>query len=370
MKIGQLTLPFNWNYGGILQGYALKTTLKDLGHDSIIISRRRNRDNSLIRLLVWIKWETIKLASFLPIFRILPLVSVECFKRKYIKHFTPNIYTDKSLKEVVNKYNFKGYVVGSDQIWNYTAAPHINDAFLDFVSDKNHIKRVSYAASFGKDSWQYPDKETKRCKDLVKKFDAVSVREKSGVTLCNQFLEVNAQHQLDPTMLLKKDDYINIIKASNVSKSNGKLLLYILDNTASKQEIANKVASELSIEPYGIRQFRKIQILQNAIKGIYPSIEQWLKSFYDAEFVVTDSFHGTIFAIIFNKPFITVANKERGMARFESLLKDLGLADRLINQPGEINKGLIYARINWNTVNKEIDMFRQKGIEFLKNNFK
>ncbi|MEO9570755.1 MAG: polysaccharide pyruvyl transferase family protein [Polaribacter sp.] len=370
MKIGQLTLPFNWNYGGILQGYALKKTLHNLGHETVIISRRRNRDKFIPKMIVWFKWEAIKVLSFIPFFRAIPLISVEAFKRKYIKDFTPNVYSDKSLREIVGKHDFKGYVVGSDQIWNYTAAPHINDAFLDFVSDKKDIKRVSYAASFGRGVWKFPKEETKICKELVKKFDGISVREKSGVTLCNDFLDIKAEHHVDPTMLLNKEDYIDIIQKSNVSASNGKLLLYILDNTESKQEIANKVTSELGLKPYGIRQFKKIQVLQNAIKGIYPSVEQWLKSFYDAEFVITDSFHGTIFAIIFNKPFITVGNKERGMARFESLLKGLSLIDRLVNDPKEVNISLIKQVINWDSINKQIDLYRSDSMSFLKNNFK
>jgi hypothetical protein len=366
MKIGQLTLPFNWNYGGLLQGYALKKTLQDLGHEVTIISRRKNRNNPLIRFVVSSKWYVLRFLSYIPVCRAIPLISVETFKHRYIKDITKNIYTDASLKECANRYGFEGYVVGSDQIWNSTAAPHINDAFLDFVSNKKDIKRVSYAASFGKGDWKYSEKATSVCKVLAQKFDAISVRENSGVTLCTNYLNVSAQHHLDPTMLLSKEDYIKIIHESKVAPSNGGLLLYILDVTEERQKIVDTISKELNLAPYGIRQFKKIKILQNALTGIYPSVQQWLKSFYDAEFVVTDSFHGTIFAIIFNKPFITVGNKERGMARFESLLKDLGLQERLINNANQINNGLIYSIINWENVNKEISFKKENSLNYLK----
>lgn len=368
MKIGQLTLPFNWNYGGILQGYALKKTLQDLGHEVTIISRRKNRKNPLIRFVVSSKWYALRFLSYIPVCRTIPLINVETFKRLYIKDITKNIYTDESLKECTNRYGFEGYVVGSDQIWNSEAAPQINDAFLDFVSNKKNIKRVSYAASFGKGDWKYSEKETSVCKVLVQKFDAISVREKSGVTLCKDYLNVLAEHHLDPTMLLSKEDYIKIIHESKVAPSNGRLLLYILDVTEERQKIVDIVRKELNLETYGILQFKKIKIFQNALKGIYPSVQQWLKSFYDADFVVTDSFHGTVFAIIFNKPFITIGNKERGMARFESLLSDLGLKERLLNNSESLSKDLIRKEIDWVKVNEKINVRRQHGILYLKEN--
>ncbi|ADF50915.1 WfeP [Zunongwangia profunda SM-A87] len=317
-----------------------------------------------------LKWKTMRALSYLPIFRVLPLVSVETFKRKYIKDFTKDIYTDQALKNVIDRERFRGYVVGSDQIWNYTAAPQITDAFLSFVTDKSDIKRVSYAASFGREQWKYPETETKECKNLVQQFDGVSVREKSGVTLCKDFLGVDANHHLDPTMLLSKEDYIDIIESSKVAPSNGKLLLYILDATEERQKIVNAVQKELNLEPYGIRQFKKIKILKNALKGIYPSVQQWLKSFYDAEFVVTDSFHGTIFSIIFNKPFISLGNKERGMARFESLLSDLGLLSRLVTVSDQVTVEMIRQEIDWDLVDAKIAKAKDVGIDYLNEKLK
>ncbi|MDO6810412.1 polysaccharide pyruvyl transferase family protein [Zobellia galactanivorans] len=365
MRIGQLTLPFNWNYGGLLQGYALNKTLTGLGNDVILISRRQNRDNPVVRTVAWFKWELFKKLRHIPLFHVVPLICVEGFKRKYIKNITPDIFSESELKKVQSKYNLKGFVVGSDQIWNYNAAPHITNAFLDFVSDGPGVKRVSYAPSFGKDTWQYPEDATIKCKSLVKKFDAVSAREQSGVQLCKQYLEVEAEHHLDPTMLLSKEDYINIINESKVAQSNGKLLSYILDFSDENQKIINEVKSVLNLEPYAVKQENKITLLKNAMKGIYPSVAQWLKSFHDAEFVVTDSFHGTIFSIIFNKPFLAIGNRKRGLARFNSLLKMFELEGRLVSGFDDVSKANILSPIDWSIVNQKIEIEKVKGIEYL-----
>ncbi|MCB4809218.1 polysaccharide pyruvyl transferase family protein [Tamlana sp. 62-3] len=369
MRIGQLTLPFNWNYGGILQGYALNKVLIQLGHEPVIISRRQNRPNPLVKWMVYFKWAIFKKLSYIPVFRVLPLICVETFKRKHLKQITKNVFSDKQLQSIVSEYNFEGYVVGSDQIWNFTAAPHINNAFLDFVPENKNIKKVSYAASFAVNTWNYPEKETELCKALVKKFDGVSVREASGIEFCKTYFNVKAEHHLDPTMLLPKEDYQYIIKSSKCASSNGKLLLYILDDTPERRKIAHHIQEVTNLKPFGVRQFKKVEIIKNALKGIYPSVEQWLKCFNDAEYVVTDSFHGTVFSIIFNKPFICLGNKARGLARFESLLNNLGLIDRLVLNFDEIQQINFNEEINWKEVNSVIELEKQKSIVFLKNHF-
>ncbi len=99
----------------------------------------------------------------------------------------------------------------------------------------------------------------------------------------------------------------------------------------------------------------------------YPPVEAWLKSFHDADFVVTDSFHGTVFSIIFNKPFIAISNKARGSARFLSLLKIFGLENRLVNDLAEVNVSLLNASIDYGHVNEILASFRANSIDFIKN---
>lgn len=98
---------------------------------------------------------------------------------------------------------------------------------------------------------------------------------------------------------------------------------------------------------------------------IYPPIENWIKSFTEADFIVTDSFHGTVFSIIFNKPFISIVNKERGASRFESLLKQLDLMNRMVNVGSEISDDLIYDKIDYELVNKKLIDLKRKSINYL-----
>ena len=98
---------------------------------------------------------------------------------------------------------------------------------------------------------------------------------------------------------------------------------------------------------------------------IYPPIENWIKSFTEADFIVTASFHGTVFSIIFNKPFISIVNKERGASRFESLLKQLDLMNRMVNVGSEISDDLIYDKIDYELVNKKLIDLKRKSINYL-----
>lgn len=369
MKIGLLTLPFTWNYGGILQAFALQKILHNLGHEVIIISRRRNRNNLLLRGMVWAKWTLMKTLRVFNFFHFVPLVAVEEFKKQYFQDITPNIFSDNSMRRTVNKFKFKGYIVGSDQVWNYGSPPHLYNYFLDFTENSD-VVRLAYSASFGREGWHYTKQETLVCSELAQKFDAISVREVSGVDLCKKYLKVQVDHHLDPTMLLDKDYYIKIINSSKVSQSNGKLLLYILDFSEENQKIVSEVKNILKLKPFAVRQDKKTKLIKNALKGIYPSVAQWLKSFYDAEFVITDSFHGTIFSIIFNKPFIAIANKKRGLARFNSLLQMLELENFLVSSSLDISEKKIKSIIDWKDVNKKIEIHKSIAIQYLERNFK
>ncbi|MDE3741486.1 polysaccharide pyruvyl transferase family protein [Maribacter polysaccharolyticus] len=369
MKIGILTLPFTWNYGGLLQAFALQKVFHNLGHEVVIINRRQNRDNILIRLIVWLKWSLIKILRNFKIFQFIPLVAAEVFKKQNFRCITSNIFSDKGVRKMADSNKLNAYVVGSDQVWNYGYPPHLYNYFLDFTEGED-VVRLAYAASFGREGWHFSAEETLACSKLVKKFDGVSVREKSGVELCEKHLRVDAHHHLDPTLLLEKEDYIEIIQKSKTSPTNGKLLLYILDRSGENEKIIDKVKGITGLTPFAVKQGKTSTLIKNALKGIYPSVNQWLKSFYDAEFVITDSFHGTVFSIIFNKPFIAIGNRKRGLARFNSLLKMFELEGRLIANVTDISEEQINTPIDWLKVNEEIYAQKLKGVQYLNKHLK
>lgn len=365
MRIGILTLPLHTNYGGILQAYALQTVLERMGHEVCLIVKRRNP----LRLPLW----KAPLAYSKRIVKNLTGHPFPIFYEQKMNHEDVTIrqHTDKFINKYIKQKmvddfseiketDFDAIVVGSDQIWRPKYFHEIEHAFLDFTEGWN-IKRIAYAASFGTDIWEYTNVQTDHCKKFVKCFDDVSVREKSGVDLCREHLAVRAEHVLDPTILLSKKDYICLFENIETRKSNGTLLNYILDETSEKVSLINMIAKEKKLQPFRVNAVKDIN--QPIEKRIAPSVEQWLRGFYDAEFVVTDSFHACVFSILFNKPFVAIGNTGRGMSRFTTLLALFGLEDRLITDISEYTENV---SIDWNKVNSLLNEYRKYSLDFLK----
>lgn len=330
MRIGILTLPLHTNYGGILQAYALQTVLERMGHEVVIIDepiRKQVTKNKqifkrLIKKLIGrpttIFWEMYLYYSY-------PIVSrnIQQFVDKYLNRVV--VDSPSELKEE----DFDAIVVGSDQIWRPKYYSHIKDAYLDFAKKWKSIKRIAYAPSFGTDEWEYTDGQTEEFSKLLKMFDAVSVRENSGIELCKKYFDVDAIQVLDPTMLLSREDYASVINDSTTPAPQGDLLQYVLDKSGSITELVNHIAKEKMMKPFSVSGKPFVEG-QKVEKCICPSIESWLRGFRDASFVVTDSFHACVFSLIFNKPFCVVGNKARGMARFYSLLSLFNQEFRLV----------------------------------------
>ena len=252
-------------------------------------------------------------------------------------------------------------IVGSDQIWRPIYIENIADAYLDFAKDWE-VRCIAYAASFGVADWsEYSYEQTQVCRELIKKFDAVSVREDSGVELCRNYLGVDAVHVLDPTMLVDIKHYMCHINSCKKRYPERMCLAYILDEADDKLNVLNSIAH---CQGYNIRQWKNIDIPN--IKN--PTVEEWLKGFHDAEFVFTDSFHGCVFSIIFNKPFIAFGNEERGMARFDSLLKMFGLEELLITSSDQFTPELVDRAISLfsnNSIQKRLNELRKESKLFL-----
>lgn len=370
MKIGILTLPLNTNYGGILQAYALQTILKRMGCEvNVIEKKKRPLSLSIQEKPICYGKRIVKnlIGRKCPIFyeqkfnREQPIIqkNTDKFIHKYIHLITYNNFSE------IKESEYDAIIVGSDQIWRpkYFRIDKIENAYLKFAEGWN-IKRIAYAASFGTDKWEYTKKQTDECGRLLKKFDAVSVRETSGIDLCKDKFGVEAQHVLDPTMLLTKEDYIKLFEADNTPKSKGNLLCYILDETEEKKTLIKRIADEKGLIPFNVKS-RSNDINSPISDRIQPPIEQWLRGFYDAEFVVTDSFHACVFSILFNKPFLVVGNADRGISRFTSLLNMFKLRDRLIDNKTFNN---ITTSISWRDVIVFLENNRKKSRNFLSNN--
>ena len=182
---------------------------------------------------------------------------------------------------------------------------------------------------------------------------------------------MDAVHVLDPTMLLSKDDYLKLIESEDRPCSADMLLTYVLDRAPEKNEIINKIGNALHLTPYEngpVKYFSNI-VENNVPECVFPSVSGWLAGFRDAQFVVTDSFHGTVFSIIFNKPFVAILNSERGASRFISLLCILGLENRLISTVGEVSEEHLRP-IDYTEVNKILNEWKLKSINYLTTNLR
>lgn len=372
MRIAIITLPLHTNYGGILQAYALKKTLEGMGHEVDVIDRETKfvAPPSWKMPFIYMKrmfLNTVKFGKGPEVFREnritaeLPVVGKELigFTKEQIGPRVIKKYSDLKMGE------YDAYIVGSDQVWRPKYFGNIEDAYLKFTSSWN-VKRISYAASFGTDQLEYEYQQLEACSRLLNRFDAVSVRERSGVTLCDEWLDYEgAQHVADPVMLLDKDTYSSIAAAADARPSDGKIMLYILDRTPQKQAVINRVSlwfednvHDASVNPFD----RNIPLEKRAV----PSMEEWLSCFEDAPFIVTDSFHACVLAIIFHKPFIVLGNQGRGLSRITSLLEYFGLESRLVHGMDPDDESDYYLTgIDWDDVDKRMNAFVQESRNFL-----
>lgn len=347
MKIGILTQPLTTNYGGILQNFALQKVLKDLGHKTYTIDY--GRVSWLDYIHHWISFVRIGFKGSWPETPIENANKQRGFRKFIGKHIRTTVPRSRKIDwGLVDSLQLDTVIVGSDQVWRPCYNYDITAMFLKPLAGK--VKKIAYATSFGTDKWEFSDAQTIECRQLVQSFAGVSVREKNAVKLCNEYLNCHATWVLDPTLLLSKQDYLEVCTTEAIKKPF--VFAYILDESEKKMT--------------EIRNFAESKGLQYVIKSAGPNtdakdtIEQWLSYFRDAECVITDSFHGTVFSIVFNKEFWVYGNASRGNSRFDSLLELFALQERLgENIPDE------WSAIDWNTVNTAHRLKREESINWL-----
>jgi len=364
MKIAIITLPLRHNYGGILQNYALQRVLCQMGHDvtTLEITKTEGLDIKA-KIVLFIRnlfYKCVdKQGRFLHIWSGLTTeqrLSANTWK------FIANHIKVRRIIGYPNETEYDAYVVGSDQVWR----PKYFDpdiAFLTFTMSFGRVKRIAYAASFGTENWEYDDALTKKCSFLVSRFDAISVREKLGIQFCREHFSVEANHVLDPTMLLSRGDYLQSldVKAADINKG---IFYYFLDENEWKRTLLKRITLEKGGACFTVNS--KVENSKAAFKDrIQPPVEDWIRAFEECSFVVTDSFHGTVFSLIFNKPFIVVGNLDRGLSRFISVLGLFNQEFRLIKESSVDN---IDFSIYWDRPNVSVELMRYQSLDFLKNN--
>lgn len=354
MRIGLLNLPLDNNYGGNLQRYALVKILQSMGHEVEHIFLVRTFK------LAWYKYPYSYTKRFVLKYVFRKKISIyyermakeqsrilERYARSFHERYIPStieIYDVKQLKSICQDRGYQCIVVGSDQVWRKSMTKSIGlcNFFLEFVNDEN-IKKVAYSVSLGSDMCDYKKGELDALGEMYKQFNAVSVREYSSLALFEQqgWIRPEAKWTLDPTMLLSKTDYEKLISQSDtMDLTTGKIFYYILDLS---ENLLKRIEGE----------DENHCVVVSLNDSAHVSIEQWLNNILKSDKVITDSFHGVVFSIIFNKPFVFVGNERRGNARICSLLKMLNID--MVKSSG----------INWIETNNQISRLKKQSMDFL-----
>ncbi|NLY04155.1 MAG: polysaccharide pyruvyl transferase family protein [Campylobacter sp.] len=350
MKIAIFTIPLHNNYGGILQGYALNYYLNSKGFDAYTLNFKIAKNSKLS--LAYLRFLAAKIVKFNKYkgvkFSNIQETSCKEFIQQNIK-LTREIHSSMELKEVFKEEKFDACIVGSDQVFRPEYLGEWKDDFsLGFVGDE--CIKLSYAASFGRSEFRGENLELHR--ENLAKFRAVLVREIGAVKICKDLFSIKATHVLDPTLLVDKSVF-ECVRDESFLKSRGKILAYILDKTPEKSEKLAQISAKFG------KEILEINDTENRV-----GVGEWISAFKEADMVITDSFHGCVFSIIFEKEFYCFINENRGTDRFYSLFEMFDLEDRILGEKEN------FKSIDYEKVSKNLNNMREKSINFLTLNLK
>lgn len=381
MRIGIVTY---WsssdNYGQQLQCFALQKYLIGLGHDAYLIKYMPTSHIPLWRRIARsVKYRLLVSSEQKEKDRNTKLISernklLNCsrgfkeFRDKYIKS-TEIVY--RNIKELRNNPPAADiYICGSDQVWNNSLKdPDTAGWFLDF--GKPTVKRVSYAASIGRD---IDSSEINRFTKYLKNFNAISVREQKAYTLCHQLGFDKSIIAIDPTLLLNSSAYDSIEIDSNGTDVAGKPYVFIYTlNIRTAEEIYwddfQKIIAKdgLQIRSVSSSGYLPARELLSGIENEQATIPEWLNLIKYSEYVITTSFHGVVFCLLYHKPFYAVLlNNEysKGNDRIISLLESLDLSFLIISNKESLTQAG-FDRIDWVEVDEKIVLLRKKSVHFI-----
>lgn len=363
IKVGILTFHKALNYGAVLQCYALQKKLNNLGIDAEVINyyskpvynhdnpfRIKNFDNRFNGMIVVLK-------------RIIKFKKTISKKSNFNNFIIKNIKLSKkyksrkSIKNISEKYNY--LVSGSDQVWNAVITREDADIYnLSYFN--NEVKKVSYAASIGED---FPLAENVDIiNSALSDYHYISVREETAKKLLkNDKIEI----VLDPTFLLTGEEWKKAI--DHLDKKEKYILVYILEINQTMIEAVNTLSKILKLNVIKISSIQNPLFEKEINSKSDTSPEEFLNLFINADYVVTNSFHGLCFSLIFNKEFMSILHTNRSK-RQEDLLKKVGLADRIYKGKKSV-EAIVSNKINYKNTNEIIEKERNKAIKFIEKAF-
>lgn len=367
MKIEIVTFQHANNYGALYQAYALSNYLRLKGHDVFILdyklipkidSRRLNKKLTFKKIFDKICKIVTKghHNKFIPLF--------DDFRANHL------ILSDEKycLIDLIGNYPVAdAYICGSDQIWNTDYLSFSEGYLLSFLP--NHIKRIAYAPSFGNDKLN--GKYVSTFKKELEKFSSISVREKSGCDIVKKLLNRDVEHVLDPTLLFQ--DYNDIIDYSMVPKEPYILVYRLHQNyklTERMTRYIKNIAKQTKMPIYSISP-KSIYLHKEIGVQITPTPGQLLGLIMKAKLFITNSFHGTVFAINFRTQFLVMPRDEfpdKQNLRLNELLGNTDLKSRFVNYDQNIfNHKTVFNEIDWDNSYSKLEVYRNKSENFLSN---
>ena len=347
------------NYGAVLQAYALQRMILKLGYECEIIDYKCAYIHRHYKLFHFN--DLVQLTSDLVYFKdhIQKKSGFERFRKQYLK-LSKHIYTRNDIYSSNQKYHV--FITGSDQVFNYTNTGFDATYFLDFVDKKNY--KCSYAASFGFS--ELPENYYESYKRLLTGYKYISFREQSGVQLYNRLMAGSeAAVVLDPT--LAADNTIwNLCNSSAISHSPY-ILVYMLERSSETFEFIKFLKQKTGFKVIYIGSLVKHHrenLDATYLGGLSP--DDFVNLFKNASYVVTNSFHGTAFSIIFKKLFWVslLKNGKATNARFTNILSSLQLSDRII--PKQYDNTFFDAKIDFSKVDRHLQLFKEQAVDYLK----
>lgn len=352
-KIGIITIHSDLNYGAALQAYALNQFLRNEGYKSEIIN--------------YIKIPNHPRKYPFPVNIAYWLMNKPRFNR-YRKFLKDSVSKKSwhSAQDLMNGFNeqYDILISGSDQVWNPTCGgliDKLNPCYYLAFADHNKYKKIAYASSIG--SYRFNEDEKVLVKKWLEDYDNLSTREQAGKEHLESFIDKEIKVVLDPTLLLKKKEWLDVANSVNKMEREKYVLVYYIDEIAECVEYARKIAD---------KHGWKVAMMSNTAKkftGVDINIPfcgpaQFLWLFANATYIVTNSFHGTAFAVNFNKDFVSVI-KRNSPQRAQTLLNNVGLPERLLTDISQMDN--LPNKIDWASVNTKLNNLRSDSKEYLIN---
>lgn len=362
-SIGIITFHNEKNYGAILQNYALQYYLKSMGYNDVYTINYIEPTEKYIKDIFVKNNKSFYIKRF---FKVL-VTNFIYFNKNFIRNVNFKKFINKNInlygkykneKELkLNPPKLDVYITGSDQVWNTKITNGLKDVYtLNFGND-NTI-RMSYAASLG--NKEIESNEINDYKYKINKINYISVREESARNILSNILNKNVEVVLDPTLLLSKDDWLKIID-DNLEYDEKYILVYDLEKNDKLYTFAQEIAKILNLK---IINFRRKKI-KNVISKYHVGPDGFLNLFNNTELVITNSFHGLAFSLIFEKDFFIFPHSKT-FSRTENLLEKVNLTNRIIKENIDYDSLLINRKIDYHNVKEKILLERKKSIEFLK----